>query len=85
MESEYNLISEKKLHKIISYSKELSQVKENDSKLPIVRKKELLKEMHQSLKILEQRFVEGLIGEEIAIGLFGEERTKELKEKITKH
>ena len=47
--------------------------------------KELLKEMHQSLKILEQRFVEGLIGEEIAIGLFGEERTKELKEKITKH
>ena len=47
--------------------------------------KELLKEMHQSLKILEQRFVEGLIGEEIAIGLFGEERTKELKSKISKH
>ena len=36
-------------------------------------------------KILEEKVKEGLIGEEIAVGLFGKRKAKELLSKITKH
>lgn len=86
MESEYNLISEKKLHKIISYSKELSQVKENDSKLPIMRKKELLKErvgrigLYNS-KILDKLLLKGhyKIGDITRISKFIENHPESIK------
>ena len=41
--------------------------------------------MKENWQILEERTKEGLIGEEIAIVLFGEERTKELLSSRTKH
>ena len=41
--------------------------------------------MTEKWQILEERTKEGLIGEEIAIVLFGEERTKELLSSRTKH
>ena len=41
--------------------------------------------MEEKFKILEERIKEGLIGEEIAIALFGEAKAKELLSKITKH
>ena len=41
--------------------------------------------MKEKWQILEERTKEGLIGEEIAIVLFGEERTKELLSSRTKH
>lgn len=41
--------------------------------------------MDEKFKILEERVKEGLIGEEIAIGLFGEKKARELLDSITKH
>ena len=61
--------------------------KENEKKTYDKKLMESIEKMSMSEKfrILEERFIEGLIGEEIAIALFGEERTKELKSKISKH
>lgn len=41
--------------------------------------------MEEKFKILEERVKEGLIGEEIAIDLFGEKKARELLDSITEH
>lgn len=61
MSSEYNLMSEKKLNTVISYSKELSKVEKNDSKLPIIRKKELLEERKDRIGLYNSKILDKLL------------------------